>query len=483
VHQYFQEWEVAGVFKTLWERGVKLDDGWGDQERATPMTVVAETSPIYMIGTDRERTPTLTRALSSATPAADGTGASQKSNDQRLGRSLAWKPVILMICILIMALHADQRFNTPLRQRSTTRRRLYQEARFAYIFLTVSLFVVSALALGFWDELERQSPYLQVLIPLLFLTDGIPHLPFLREIDLAVLEFFKRTAKIPREVERWSLQLRPELLSVKASDLADLKTFIEDESALRNELQNHLRADEGDGVEISEYRLTRVLMLYKHLTDLALLSRYERFFGDYAEEWAQAKDDFQNFCNRAATALELAAKYRSEHAVAAHKELIEETRDNFRVSCRQVFSQLAVLLAGALVSCEQDEEHIAEALRQVGFDLKYEKTIAFPVDELCLVGLIVLVYLLTAYPLVQHFLGSPKKSALLPPATWPILIFLSYVTAVTITVALFVLPPSRVHRTRPALGQVHRMRSSRGHRCGSRMEPRDWVAVLPLRLE
>src|SRR6516162_280720 len=81
VHQYFQEWEVAGVFKTLWERGVKLDDGWGDQERATPMTVVAETSPIYMIGTDRERTPTLTRALSSATPAADGTGASQKSND------------------------------------------------------------------------------------------------------------------------------------------------------------------------------------------------------------------------------------------------------------------------------------------------------------------------------------------------------------------------------------------------------------------
>lgn len=26
VHQYFQEWEVAGVFKTLWERGVKLYD-------------------------------------------------------------------------------------------------------------------------------------------------------------------------------------------------------------------------------------------------------------------------------------------------------------------------------------------------------------------------------------------------------------------------------------------------------------------------
>ena len=26
VHQYFQQWEAAGVFKTLWERGVKLYD-------------------------------------------------------------------------------------------------------------------------------------------------------------------------------------------------------------------------------------------------------------------------------------------------------------------------------------------------------------------------------------------------------------------------------------------------------------------------
>lgn len=26
VHQYFQEWEAAGVFKALWERGVKLYD-------------------------------------------------------------------------------------------------------------------------------------------------------------------------------------------------------------------------------------------------------------------------------------------------------------------------------------------------------------------------------------------------------------------------------------------------------------------------
>jgi hypothetical protein len=186
-----------------------LKDGWADVERAAPRIVVTRVSPNFSASRDRQQAPgvTLDQLRNASTPAPEV--ASQQSQDQESEGvpafilshevSAAW-----IICIIIMALHADQRFNTPLRHPSTTRRRLYQEALFAYITLTVSVFVVLTLAL--WPELAKERALSTVLIAALFLTDGIPHLPFLREIDLAILEFFKRAAKIPLEVQRWALR-------------------------------------------------------------------------------------------------------------------------------------------------------------------------------------------------------------------------------------------------------------------------------------
>jgi hypothetical protein len=238
--------------------------------------------------------------------------------------------------------------------------------------------------------------------------------------------------------------LKSELLSVQEGELASLRAFIENEDLLPNELQNHFSVDEANEVEISDYRFTRILKLYKHLASLALSPRYERFFGDYAEEWKQAQRDFQSFCNRSVTALELVVKYRAENAVAAHKELLEETRDNFRVYCHNVFSQLALLLAGALVSSEQDEEHIDAALRKIGFrsDSKYEMGIEFPVDELCFLGIILCIYVLAAYLfLIPNLLGPPATAPSLPPVVWPICILFSYITAVTVTIKLLLSRP------------------------------------------
>jgi hypothetical protein len=358
-----------------------------------------------------------------------------------------------MICVLIMGLHANERFNTPLRNRSTTRRRLYQQARLAYIFVTViALFVLSSL-LGFWSSAFQEGKLMPMLIAAVFLMDGIPHVPFLSDIDHALLGFFKRVANIPKEVQRWAEQLKPELLRVKKDDLTKLAIFIEEESTLPNELRCHLRDEDGDQFEISEYRFTRVLKLYKHLMDMELSPKYERFFGDYAEEWKQARQDFHNFCNRSVTALELAVKYRAENVVSVHKELMEDLQQNFRASCHQRFLQLVQLLAGALVSSEPDEEGIAAALHQIGFQAAYEPAPEFPVNELSLLAIILTVYVFVAYiliqPLLVHFGAVDNGSVLTSsnPAKWALLTVVSYFAAITTTIS-FLLSHPRVS-TRP----------------------------------
>lgn len=343
----------------------------------------------------------------------------------------AW--VIGAIGTLVMGLYANERFNTPLRNRSTTRRRLYARARTAYIVVTVSFFLVLVFIMYLSRTLPGlgDPPVLAVLIAVLFLTDGIPHIPFLREIDQTILEFFKRLANIPGEVQRRAEQLKPDRLQVVEDDRSNLTTFIEDEATLPNELRNHLRIQEGDQFEISQYRFTRALKLYKHLMDLASLPKYERFFSDYEEEWKQAQRDFQNFCLRSVTSLELAVKYRAENAVGAHKELMEDLLENFRLRCRERFSQLALLLAGALISSEPDEQEIATALRKIGFEVTYEKTIEFPVDEVSFLAVFLLVYVFAVHALIRYLLGIPTTSS---AAIWPLLTFVSYITAVTATI-------------------------------------------------
>jgi hypothetical protein len=364
--------------------------------------------------------------------------------------------IFIAICGLIMALHADGRFNTPLRNRSTTRRRLYQQARLSYICVTVLvLFILAWILKDFWHfpvkESSQDSQLLELLIALVFLTDGIPHIPFLSEIDRTLLDFFKRVANIPKEVQRCAEQLKPELLRIEGDDLSILTAFIEDEGTLPNELRCHLRADQGDPVDISEYRFTRVLKLYKALMDLASSSKYERFFGDYAEEWEQAQDDFQKFCLRSVTSLELAVKYRADNAVAVHKELLEDIQENFRLRCRERFCQLALLLAGALVSSVPDEEQLATALRQIGFEVNYEDAIAFPVDELSQLAVILFVSVFAVYacvPLLLPRVGVvPTSSARI---MWPLLTVLSYFTAMTVTITWLVAHPRAItKRIRP----------------------------------
>jgi hypothetical protein len=340
-------------------------------------------------------------------------------------------------CGLLIGLHANRRFNTPLGNRSTTRRHLYQRARLAYICVTVFVLSVLAWILDFWGILAKDSKEhaaLATLAAFVLLTDGIPHIPFLSEIDRTLLEFFKRVANIPKEVQRFAEQLKPELLRVERDDLPKLRALIEDEDTLPNELGCHL-SDRGN--EISQYRFTRVLKLYKGLMDLELSSKYGRFFADSAEEWERAQQKFQNFCLRSVPSLELEVKYRAENAVAIHKELLEELQENLRLRCRERFSDLAVLLAGALVSSLADTEQIDAALRQVGFKVDYEKTIEFPVNELTGLALALIMYVALAYTFIQPLLAHFEPEAgpkLLPSATWPLLTILSYTAAVVTTI-------------------------------------------------
>ncbi len=340
-----------------------------------------------------------------------------------------------VICVAILLLHAQRRFNTPQTNRSTTRQRLYRQAVIGYMLSTLALFAVLSCALrleamrqllldgivpggaGAGQPTSETAAKLQSLsalpapyIAALILTTLLPNTPWLSDIDQKLLDVFKTMANIPSEVQRRAARLTPNAFRVEQHDLPGLATFIEEASNLPDGLQRHLRADPGSGLQISQFRFTRVVKLYRDVAELAAGHRYQRFFADYAEEWSKAQAEFQKFCLRSSDGLDIAVRYRDTNAPEVYEDLMREARESFRLQCRQSFDQLTLLAAGAVLSSESSEHAIARTLRDMGFTVEDEATPDFPLQDLIGLAICLVAYLMAVHIGIHRWL-PPRPHA------------------------------------------------------------------------
>ena len=73
----------------------------------------------------------------------------------------------------------------------------------------------------------------------------------------------------------------------------------------------------GDGLELSQQRLTRVAKLYDRLGKLAGEPRYSRFFAEAESEFGELDRKTVDFLRRAATSLTLAERLRTAEKEAS----------------------------------------------------------------------------------------------------------------------------------------------------------------------
>jgi hypothetical protein len=162
-----------------------------------------------------------------------------------------------------------------------------------------------------------------------------------------------------------------------------------------------LRVVRGEGLDLSRYRFTRVLQLYRILRTLRLNTRYEKFFSDNEAEFTDLTEAFVRFARRSDTVLTLAANVKATASDEVYEELMRDKREEYRENCANVFRLLAQFLAHAVLRSEPGEREIKRTLRGGGFEFELPTLPDFPIHSLTGLGIALLLMLL--------MIGGPLK--------------------------------------------------------------------------
>ena len=207
-------------------------------------------------------------------------------------------------CGALIAIYAWGRFNTPPTNRSSTRQALYWWSAAGYVLSALGLFVVLSVLLnvGPWRNLllgENNDASLPApLIATLALTTLLPSTPMLKRLDEWFLSVFLDWAEIPAEVKRRAVAMLPSSFLVSREDVDRLREAFGDDYG--DHLVRHFRERRGEGLELSQYRLTRVAKLFDCVHKLGGEPRYARFFAEAEAELGELDRKAGEFLRRSA---------------------------------------------------------------------------------------------------------------------------------------------------------------------------------------
>jgi hypothetical protein len=302
-------------------------------------------------------------------------------------------------CGLLIIVYASGRFNTPPSNRSSTRQTLYWWSCAGYVLSALALFAALSILLqaaawrsallGRSDEPSLPAP----LIATLAMTTLLPSIPLLKRLDEWFLSIFLEWAEIPAEIKRRAAAMTPESFCVSREDVAELRQAYGDGS-YGESLARYLRRRGGEGSELSHYRFTRVVKLHDRVRTLAGAPGYGRFFNEAEKEFAELERRVADFLRRAPASLALDERLRGIENEAVFEELARDRREAFAQSCRDIFRELTLFLARAVLRSEASEKGIVRRLHEAGFTATEPMNLPrFPINSLTVLTLALFLYL------------------------------------------------------------------------------------------
>ncbi len=385
------------------------------------------------------------------------------------------------ICLGLVVSYAHGRFETPADYRFTARPGPYWWSYTGYVTWTVAVFLALCFVLSLppirnmllsatvGPGLDKDVLKYVAALPVPFaaalcVSVLLPKLSTLKGWDGAVLDWVRDKANIPGEVQELARRLQPEQLTLTECQIDTLRGFIDREDRLPNALADHLRCSKGAGYEQSQFRFTRVLCVYAHLKQLSTQPRYGRFFREREAEFDRIETDFLAFATRSEALLTLAREVqgfdnRAEFSPDFSKVLAER-REIYRAECSAAFEPLSKLTAYALLRGETTDEGVASRLRELGYEADLPPRIVFPMNELSLLAVALLViFLLVGGPLAPFLFpvlpGGPPRSGSEAVGTFIVLAH-GLTTLLTVRLVqrtpLFHRPPGGFPPVLPSLG-------------------------------
>jgi hypothetical protein len=318
-----------------------------------------------------------------------------------------------IVCAVFVSIYAWSRFNTPPSNRSSTRRMLYWSSCAGYMLTALVLYTALSVLLGSasWRSIllgrEVDSSFPAPLIAALVMTTLLSSVPLLKNLDSWILSMFLGWGAIPAELKRRAATMTTTTFSVTPDDVVKLRNAY-GEGGYGETLTAHLREDGSDGIELSELRLTRVAKLYFGIQSLESEHRYASFFASADEQLREIRSRMTAFLRNSDKSLTLAVRLHALEGQAAYEELMKERRETYAENCRDMFDDLALFLAAAVLRSELTEKDIVRRLRSLGFKSAEPMTPPiFPIHSLTLLAFGLFVYLAVLTMFFAHLKGVP----------------------------------------------------------------------------
>lgn len=301
------------------------------------------------------------------------------SSGEGSGEAQTLDLIVTLVCAVVIAVHAWDRYNTPERNRVSTTRSAFLFTGAGYvgasllIFLLLSQVVLQPGGLTRWLQLALEVEGPKALLekycapPVLaafILTVLLPHTPILNSADEWLLRRFQAWGSIPSGVRDLASKLAPQALRIGQAEVNELDQWIEAEGEIPNELAKLIGVDPP---ETPRGGLTRVLRLYRELQKLEATQTYEFAFRSRHEVWQAIQDDFRVFLAESQAFFVLFEELKPL-AVAAGEEALARAKRCYREICKKMHRDMSELLAQLLLIVEGSGQRIVNRLLPIGVD-------------------------------------------------------------------------------------------------------------------
>jgi hypothetical protein len=242
------------------------------------------------------------------------------------------------------------------------------------------------------------------------MTTLLSSVPVLKDVDRWILSTFLNWGAIPAEVKRRAATMIPRSFSLSDEEVAALRDSFGD-GTYGESIAHHLCARGGEGLAQSQYLFTKVLKLYDQIRKLTGEPDYSRFFTEAADEFDAIERKLESFLRRSDTSLNLMERLGSVDAPVIG-QLLEERREIFAEGCGDMFRELALFLARAVLRSEPREMDIVRRLHGIGFAASEPMNVArFPIDSLTVLALTMFLYMFALGAFFAHLASAPHMPA------------------------------------------------------------------------
>ena len=267
---------------------------------------------------------------------------------------------------VLVALYAWKRYGTPRSNQSSTTRAQFYSTGCAYVVCALAIYFVLNSVIGqpgakefitFGAQLPSEasdevSKLSAPFVSALFLTTLLPSIPFLSQIDSALLRFFQHLGSIPIEVRRLKRDLQQMDYTPPKSTQTLARNYLGPYPKI---LTARLAFDQGISIQ---HQFTRVICLYCELKDL---DERSGFLGDFADEAAEVEKLVALVCAQAG------GYFAFMQMPGVATDAVDDATGAFEKACDAADNKICWLFARGLLNASWSGNKLRQRLGNLGF--------------------------------------------------------------------------------------------------------------------